>query len=149
MFGIGTLFYGMSIQLTLKLITGEALVRWIGYKLKILTYIYIIIYFFKFSFLFLIWTTAALFFINGIAVLSEDRFLARIGWSSKNSSTTSSNIQSQYGYGDFNNGNNSLGSGGEGIKARLVNLISATRTLLRIPLIIVNILVIIYELVLG
>ncbi|KAG0687127.1 hypothetical protein C6P40_002850 [Pichia californica] len=91
----------------------------------------------------------ALFFINGIAVLSEDRFLARIGWSSKNSSTTSSNIQSQYGYGDFNNGNNSLGSGGEGIKARLVNLISATRTLLRIPLIIVNILVIIYELVLG
>lgn len=44
---------------------------------------------------------------------------------------------------------NSTSGGSEGIKARLINLISATRTLLRIPLIIVNILVIIYELILG
>lgn len=45
------------------------------------------------------------------------------------------------------NGGNS--SNGESIKSRIINLISATRTLLRIPLIIVNIIVILYELVLG
>lgn len=98
---------------------------------------------------------AILFFINGIAVLSEDRFLARIGWSAKSNThntTNNNNLQSanQYGYGDFNmnSGSGNIG-GSDGVKARLINLINATRTLLRIPLIIVNILVIIYELVLG
>lgn len=99
--------------------------------------------------------SAILFFINGIAVLSEDRFLARIGWSA-NSNTANAgsstgngmNQQFGYGYGDFNNIPVN-GSGSDGIKSRLINLISATRTLLRIPLIIVNILVIVYELILG
>lgn len=92
-----------------------------------------------------------LFFINGIAVLSEDRFLARVGWSAKSSSSNINGMpQQQYGYGDFNSMSSGLpSSGGEGIKSRLINLISATRTLLRIPLIIVNILVIVYELLLG
>lgn len=98
-----------------------------------------------------------LFFINGIAVLSEDRFLARIGWSAKSNNNTnnvnnnsSSQFTNQYGYGDYNM-NNGIGQVGynDGIKTRLINLISATRTLLRIPLIIVNVLVIIYELILG
>ncbi|AWU76926.1 uncharacterized protein C5L36_0C08390 [Pichia kudriavzevii] len=93
---------------------------------------------------------AVLFFVNGIAVLSEDRFLARIGWSSKN--TIHGNTQgmgTQYGYGDYNMQGNTNMENGDGIKSRLINLISATRTLLRIPLIIVNVLVILYELVLG
>lgn len=91
---------------------------------------------------------AILFFINGIAVLSEDRFLARIGWSTKSNMGASGNINGmpqQFGYGDFNQTTGST----ESIKSRLINLINATRTLLRIPLIIVNILVILYELVLG
>ena len=99
-------------------------------------------------------TAAALFFINGIAVLSEDRFLARIGWSANTSSNANSGSMnfggnSQYGYGDFNGSIGSMTSGSDGIKSRVINLISATRTLLRIPLIIVNIVVIIYELILG
>jgi hypothetical protein len=56
---------------------------------------------------------------------------------------------SQYGYGDFNGSIGSMTSSNDGIKSRVINLISATRTLLRIPLIIVNIVVIIYELILG
>lgn len=91
-----------------------------------------------------------MFFINGIAVLSEDRFLARIGWSAKSTSNINGMPQQQYGYGDFNGlSSSTIPSGGDGIKSRLINLISATRTLLRIPLIIVNILVIVYELILG
>ncbi|KAL1914515.1 uncharacterized protein VTP21DRAFT_8229 [Calcarisporiella thermophila] len=73
--------------------------------------------------------TALLLFINAIAVLNEERFLARIGWSST----------SFHGYGDQ----------GQSIKARMVNLISATRTLMRIPLIVINLLVISYRLILG
>lgn len=78
---------------------------------------------------------AALFFINAVAVLSEDRFLARIGW-------TAQPTQSP-GFYDASQGQQSE------VKARLVSLITATRTLLRIPLVIVNVLVILYELVLG
>jgi hypothetical protein len=93
---------------------------------------------------------AILFFINGIAVLSEDRFLTRIGWSAKSNSNLQSNPinSAQYGYGDLNMYNNGS-NGGDGVKARMINLINATRTLLRIPLIIVNIVVILYELILG
>lgn len=47
-------------------------------------------------------------------------------------------------------GNNDMGSGAlTGVKSRLINLISATRTLLRLPLIVVNIVVIIYDVILG
>ncbi|GMM28058.1 Yos1 protein [Martiniozyma asiatica (nom. inval.)] len=74
---------------------------------------------------------AIVFFLNGLAVLSEDRFLARIGWSNK--------PQFQFGY-DAN--------GPEGISARLVSLITGVR-FLRNPLIAVNVLVIVYQLVLG
>ncbi|CAO3626369.1 Yos1-like protein [Cunninghamella echinulata] len=74
---------------------------------------------------------ALLFFINGIAVLSEDRFLARIGWSVQ---------MEQNGFG---------GEQTQSFKYKVVNLISAVRTLMRIPLIAINIVVILYELVLG
>ncbi|KAI8979682.1 Yos1-like protein [Mycotypha africana] len=69
-------------------------------------------------------------FINAIAVLSEDRFLARIGWTA----------QPDAGFGQEQ---------GQTIKHKIVNLISAVRTLMRIPLIAINIVVIIYELLLG
>lgn len=68
--------------------------------------------------------------INGIAVLSEDRFLNRIGWGSS--------TPLEFGYDQD-----------VSIKVKLVNLISAIRTLLRVPLIAINVIVIVYELVLG
>ncbi|KAJ6264626.1 hypothetical protein Dda_0775 [Drechslerella dactyloides] len=76
----------------------------------------------------------AVLLVNAVAVLSEDRFLARIGWA----------------------GQQDQGFGGQdvSIKAKLINLISAIRTLMRmasctVPLIAVNIIIIIYELLLG
>ncbi|KAJ9064472.1 hypothetical protein DSO57_1030241 [Entomophthora muscae] len=47
--------------------------------------------------------------LNGLAILNEERFLARIGWST-----------SQVSF-----------SGNESVKAKLLSLISAVRTLLR------------------
>ncbi|KAK9468175.1 Yos1-like protein [Lipomyces arxii] len=72
-----------------------------------------------------------LLLINSIAVLSEDRFLARIGWSS---------VQIDSGFGM---------SESASVKNKMINLISAVRTLMRIPLIGLNSIVIIYELILG
>ncbi|KAK9459165.1 Yos1-like protein [Lipomyces oligophaga] len=72
-----------------------------------------------------------LLLINSIAVLSEDRFLARIGWST---------VQQDPGFGNPDS---------TSIKNRLINLISAVRTLMRIPLIGINTIVIVYELILG
>ncbi|GMM34577.1 Yos1 protein [Saccharomycopsis crataegensis] len=65
--------------------------------------------------------------VNAVAVLSEDRFLNRIGWGSSGK--------------QFQND--------VSVKGRMINLISATRTLLRIPLILVNVIIILYELILG
>ncbi|KAJ9064471.1 hypothetical protein DSO57_1030241 [Entomophthora muscae] len=65
--------------------------------------------------------------LNGLAILNEERFLARIGWST-----------SQVSF-----------SGNESVKAKLLSLISAVRTLLRLPLIVVNSLVILYALTIG
>ncbi|WFD30968.1 hypothetical protein MSPP1_001994 [Malassezia sp. CBS 17886] len=70
--------------------------------------------------------------INGIAILNEERFLNKIGWSAS---------QRQLHQG-FDNPSSD-------VKGRLVDLISAVRVLLRIPLIIVNTVVIVYELILG
>ncbi|SHO77238.1 Similar to S.cerevisiae protein YOS1 (Integral membrane protein required for ER to Golgi transport) [Malassezia sympodialis ATCC 42132] len=73
-----------------------------------------------------------LLFINAIAILNEERFLSKVGWST-----------------------NSRGNGFDypsneaSVKQRLVHLISAVRVLLRIPLIVINTVVIIYELLLG
>lgn len=78
--------------------------------------------------------------VNGIAILSEDRFLNRIGWGSSSQNTNG------FQYQQFQAG---ASSDNESIKFRLVNLIGAIRTLLRVPLIGINIIVILYELVLG
>ncbi|KAI5958981.1 uncharacterized protein KGF55_005635 [Candida pseudojiufengensis] len=82
--------------------------------------------------------------INGIAVLSEDRFLNRIGWGSTTSSNSNGNIQNQ-----FNQFQTGLDSSEGSVKKKLINLISAVRTLMRIPLIAVNIAIILYEIILG
>ncbi|KAF2835531.1 Yos1-like protein [Patellaria atrata CBS 101060] len=74
----------------------------------------------------------AILLVNAIAVLSEDRFLARIGWS---------NVPTDPGFGGIQETTS--------VKARTINLITSVRTLMRIPLIFINTVVIIYELVLG
>jgi len=74
--------------------------------------------------------------INAIAILSEDRFLARIGWSA------SSATEPAFGAG--------AGAAGDAsVKAKIINLMTSIRTLMRIPLIGINTMVILYELMLG
>ncbi|KAI8927753.1 Yos1-like protein [Entophlyctis helioformis] len=73
----------------------------------------------------------SLLLVNAIAVLHEERFLARIGLSQ-------TGFQMQPG-----------GVDPTSIKHKLINLISAVRTLLRFPLVLLNIVVIVYELILG
>ncbi|KAK2771711.1 hypothetical protein FQN53_004920 [Emmonsiellopsis sp. PD_33] len=70
--------------------------------------------------------------VNAIAVLSEDRFLARIGWG-----------RTQYdpGFG--------AAPDSTSIKAKSVNLIASVRTVMRIPLIAINLIIIVYEIILG
>ncbi|WVQ97645.1 hypothetical protein IAU59_004759 [Kwoniella sp. CBS 9459] len=79
---------------------------------------------------------------NAVAILNEERFLARIGWS--NATVPSANA----GFGHSPNphvyGGDAFGGGqgqgdGPGVKAKMINLIGATRTLMRIPLIFVNV----------
>jgi len=74
---------------------------------------------------------------NAVAILNEERFLAPIGWS------TTQQPVATYDQGGFGE------SQGDSIKARLIALISAVRTLLRFPLILLNILIIIWELLFG
>ncbi|KAH8891920.1 Yos1-like protein [Thozetella sp. PMI_491] len=69
--------------------------------------------------------------INAIAILSEDRFLARINLSP-------SSYDPAFGQG-----------ADASAKAKIINLIASVRTLMRIPLIVINTLIIVYELVLG
>ncbi|EDO15065.1 hypothetical protein Kpol_411p10 [Vanderwaltozyma polyspora DSM 70294] len=72
-----------------------------------------------------------LLLINAIAVLSEERFLSRIGLG------RSANEAPVFGQSE------------NSTKSKVVQLIGAVQTLLRIPLIGINILVIVYELLLG
>ncbi|KAI5927709.1 Yos1-like protein [Camillea tinctor] len=70
--------------------------------------------------------------VNAIAILSEDRFLARINLSS-------ASYDPAFG----------TGPDSQSIKGKVINLIASVRTLMRIPLIAINTLIILYELVLG
>ncbi|CZR50477.1 related to YOS1, subunit of the Yip1p-Yif1p Complex, required for Transport between the ER and the Golgi Complex [Phialocephala subalpina] len=70
---------------------------------------------------------------NAIAILSEDRFLARIGWS---------NTVQEPGFGQQVGGDAS-------VKHKLINLMTSVRTLMRIPLILINTVIILYEIFLG
>ncbi|KAG7562845.1 hypothetical protein FFLO_01674 [Filobasidium floriforme] len=100
----------------------------------------------------------ALLLTNAIAILSEERFLAKIGWSTYSAQQIASSSNAGFGsVPSYNNDPNAGSAGvvggasgeGQGVKARLINLIAAVRTLLRIPLIALNIVVIAYEIVLG
>jgi len=89
----------------------------------------------------------AILLINAMAVLSEDRFLARIGWSSVPPPTVTAGFSQSYASAYDQAGY--AAQQDVGMKARLITLISAVRTLMRIPLIGVNLIIIIYELILG
>ncbi|KZT24511.1 Yos1-like protein [Neolentinus lepideus HHB14362 ss-1] len=86
----------------------------------------------------------AVLLINSIAILSEERFLARIGWSSSQLQPGASGFHQPYEQPGFAGGQADIG-----VKGRLINLISAVRTLMRIPLIGINLVIILYELVAG
>jgi len=88
----------------------------------------------------------ALLLINAMAVLSEDRFLARIGWASTQVQAQQAGFAQPYAQPYDQAG---LAGQDISVKARLINLISAVRTLMRIPLISVNLVIILYELFWG
>lgn len=73
---------------------------------------------------------AGLLVVNAICILHEQRFLSKVGWG------VSDQIR---------------GFGGEqpGVKAQILNIIHSTRTVMRIPLIFVNSVVIVWKLILG
>nr|XP_018267375.1 uncharacterized protein I303_01361 [Kwoniella dejecticola CBS 10117]OBR89533.1 hypothetical protein I303_01361 [Kwoniella dejecticola CBS 10117] len=73
---------------------------------------------------------------NAIAILNEERFLARTSTASTTSNAGFGQSPNPHMYNDaFGQGAND----GPGVKAKLINLISATRTLMRLPLIVVNV----------
>ncbi|KAK7421040.1 hypothetical protein QQX98_002398 [Neonectria punicea] len=73
----------------------------------------------------------AILLINAVAILSEDRFLARINLSPASYDPA-------------------FGSGADAsVKAKTIHLIASIRTIMRMPLIFVNTVIIMYELVLG
>uniref|UniRef100_UPI00358F549A immediate early response 3-interacting protein 1 n=1 Tax=Myxine glutinosa TaxID=7769 RepID=UPI00358F549A len=72
---------------------------------------------------------AVLLCVNAVAVLHEERFLAKIGWATE---------QSVGGFGED-----------PGMKSQIVSLIKSVRTLLRIPLIFLNSITIVLLLLFG
>jgi len=71
-----------------------------------------------------------LLFINALAVLNEERFLKKIGWA-----YDSTEVQ--------------MDGSPPGAKAKMAQVLHAIRLVARIPLIVVNVVVILFELVLG
>ncbi|EEB09789.1 hypothetical protein SJAG_05013 [Schizosaccharomyces japonicus yFS275] len=70
-----------------------------------------------------------LLLLNAVAILSEDRFLGRLGLSHR----------SDFGFGESK----------DTVKSRVLNLIRAIRTVMTFPLIGINAIVIVYKLILG
>ncbi|XP_074651443.1 immediate early response 3-interacting protein 1-like [Tubulanus polymorphus] len=70
---------------------------------------------------------ATLLCLNAVCVLHEERFLAKIGWATDHR-----------GFGEA-----------PGMKTQIMNLIRSIRTVMRIPLIGLNIVTIIFKLLLG
>jgi len=73
----------------------------------------------------------AVLLVNAVAILSEDRFLARLNLSP-------SSYDPAFGTGTD-----------ASVKAKVINLIGSVRTLMRAPLILANTAIILYELALG
>jgi len=76
--------------------------------------------------------TAIALFVNAVAILNEQRFLSRVGWGANQEPTGFDNNQDSSSF-----------------KSQSMKLISSVQTLLKIPLIGVNIVLILFELVLG
>ncbi|CAK9812662.1 Immediate early response 3-interacting protein 1 [Anthophora quadrimaculata] len=72
---------------------------------------------------------ATILCLNAICVLNENRFLAKVGWAS---------WQNVQGFGEPPT-----------MKLQLLNLVRSIRTVARIPLIFINVLMIIIKLVVG
>ncbi|XP_065206858.1 immediate early response 3-interacting protein 1 [Planococcus citri] len=72
---------------------------------------------------------ASILFLNAICVLHEERFLAKIGWSTTNMNQ---------GFGEP-----------PSVKSNILNLIRSIRTVMRIPLIVLNTLTILIKVILG
>lgn len=68
---------------------------------------------------------SALLIVNGIAILNEDRLLRPYGWA-----------------------RNQVDRSGEGFKARMMDLIHSVQTVMRIPLLFINSLVIVIKIIL-
>nr|OQO28805.1 hypothetical protein B0A51_04250 [Rachicladosporium sp. CCFEE 5018] len=84
----------------------------------------------------LIFSVAALFqvpilLINAVAILSEDRFLARVGWSNAQQASEPS-----FGGGSMQDTTS--------VKYKMMNLINSVRTLMRLPLIGVNVIMMLF-----
>ncbi|KAK4215249.1 Yos1-like protein [Rhypophila decipiens] len=67
--------------------------------------------------------------LNAVCILSEDRFLARINF-------TPSSYERAFGQ-----------TADASVKGKMIQLIASVRTLMRVPLIVINTLIIVYELV--
>ncbi|XP_014474386.1 PREDICTED: immediate early response 3-interacting protein 1 [Dinoponera quadriceps] len=80
---------------------------------------------------FTLWTLfeATLLCLNAVCVLNEERFLAKVGWAS---------WQNVQGFGESPTP-----------KTQMLNLIKSIRTVMKVPLIFFNIVIIILKLVFG
>ncbi|XP_030752157.1 immediate early response 3-interacting protein 1 [Sitophilus oryzae] len=72
---------------------------------------------------------ATILWLNAVCILSEDRFLSKFGWGSKNTNV--------HGFGEA-----------PSAKSQIFNLIHSIRTVARVPLIILNALTIVLEVIL-
>ncbi|KCV70794.1 hypothetical protein H696_03145 [Fonticula alba] len=90
---------------------------------------------------------ACLLFVNAVAVLNEDRFLARIGWGTRSVQVGAGpNLTA----GDDAFGLNSQDTKSPGpLKLQIIRLIASVQTLLKFPLIILNVVWIAFELAFG
>jgi len=70
---------------------------------------------------------AALLVVNSICILNEERFLSKIGWNTQHA-----------GFGED-----------PGVKVQALNLIRAVKTVMKVPLIPLNIMMIVCELLFG
>jgi len=69
---------------------------------------------------------ATILFLNALAILNEERFLKRIGWGYEENLSEPPSVKKQ-----------------------LINLLYATRVLLRVPLLGLNVVTILFKLLLG
>ncbi|CAL7950546.1 immediate early response 3-interacting protein 1 [Xylocopa sonorina] len=80
---------------------------------------------------FTLWTIfeATVLCLNAVCVLNEERFLAKVGWAS---------WQNVQGFGEP-----------PSVKSQMLNLIKSIRTVMRVPLIFLNIVTIFVKMILG